>query len=263
MTSYTNPRPGAGLLVVDLTAAQPQDSSHFGAQTRKARHLEALRIRNFCGPLGRLLAVDAELPEAHGQRLLCAQALVDRSFDVGQPSPGLRGRRVRCRGRTTGHSDNGAGCGRLGNWERPRASVRRSTKSVSGQGSCRRRTPTSTLSGITRPAKFSGPRFVYDLRAQIGILNPAPQNPASDNDDGRSSMTPRPTVKTPETGRLPKQERNGSLRSKRTGLPNCFPSNKYVPNSATIVAEKGENATPTKRLARSGLCHTESSAFRL
>ena len=42
MTCYTNARPGAGLLVVDLD-------------------LEALLERKFCDPLERLLAVDGEL----------------------------------------------------------------------------------------------------------------------------------------------------------------------------------------------------------
>jgi hypothetical protein len=93
MTSYTNARPGAGLLVVDLDLGTASgllasrcrtspmkracysssmalgtpypDSRRSGqglAQTLKALHLKALLLRKFYDPLERLLAVDGELP---------------------------------------------------------------------------------------------------------------------------------------------------------------------------------------------------------
>jgi hypothetical protein len=63
MTSYTNARPGAGLVVVDLDLGTRypygRRSGQGGAQTLKALHLEALLDAS---SLERLLAVDGELP---------------------------------------------------------------------------------------------------------------------------------------------------------------------------------------------------------
>jgi hypothetical protein len=65
----------------------------------KALHLEALLVRKFRDPLERLLSVDGELPQAHRQRSFCAQALVDRSFYVGQLLPRSSRLQLRCIGR--------------------------------------------------------------------------------------------------------------------------------------------------------------------
>jgi hypothetical protein len=66
MTSYTNARSGAGLLVVDLHLGSVSGllASRCRAVLKRcnALHLEALLVRKFCDPLERLLAVDGELP---------------------------------------------------------------------------------------------------------------------------------------------------------------------------------------------------------
>ena len=76
-----------------------------GAQTLKALHLEALT--QVLRPLERLLAVDGEFPQAHRQRLLCAKALVDRSFSVGQRFSRSSRLQLTCRGRIARHSEKG------------------------------------------------------------------------------------------------------------------------------------------------------------
>ena len=84
--------------------------SQSRARTLKAPHLEALMVRKFCDPWSVFSPSMAGFLKPHRQRLLCAQALVDRSFYVGQWLPWSSRLQFGDTGQMTRYTENADTC---------------------------------------------------------------------------------------------------------------------------------------------------------